>query len=272
MVSWLIGNRISTVSERNGQMKNYRTPRPGHPAAGGPRIDHGGIAPTTSPAPGAPAIGQHIDSEADLGMLFQGHLNPEQGLSDAHYLQAASALNVEVAAIQAVAEVETSGHAFDNQGRPTILFERHYFHRLTQGAFDATHGSISQASAGGYGKFSEQYGKLEEAWHLAPDAALRSASWGRFQIMGDNFRAAGFDSASAMVLAHTRAEFEHLKAFVHFVLSNKGMPPALRAKDWNTFARAYNGKGYKANDYDGKMQRAYERIKAAAPQFPPGQH
>jgi hypothetical protein len=127
---------------------------------------------------------------------------------------------------------------------------------------------ISQHKGGGYGKFSAQYNKLEEAWRLDPDAALRSASWGRFQIMGDNFKAAGFTSASAMVLAHTRAEYEHLMAFVHFVSNTKGMQAALRKKDWATFASAYNGKGYKENTYDTKMAQAYARVMAEAPHSP----
>ena len=36
--------------------------------------------------------------------------------------------------------------------------------------------------------------------------------------------------------------------------------------DWATFARRYNGPGYAKNDYDGKLQRAYDRFaQQAAP-------
>jgi len=50
---------------------------------------------------------------------------------------AASALGVEPAALAAVAEVESSDRgAFDADGYPTILYERHVFHRLTEGRFD----------------------------------------------------------------------------------------------------------------------------------------
>ncbi len=251
-------------------MKNYRIAGPRHPSPGGPRPPQPGLNPGTSATPGAHA--DYINSIADIGLLFDGHFDPERGITDHDYLQAAAALGVEVAAIRAVAEVETAGNAFDGQGRPTILYERHYFHRLTQGRFDATHPAISHPSAGGYGKFSAQYPKLAEAWQLAPDAALRSASWGRFQIMGNNFLAAGFTSAAAMVLAHTRAEAEHLQAFVRFVLHNKPMLGALRRYGWATFARLYNGPDYKKNRWDEKMASAYTRIKAAAQQFPPGQH
>lgn len=94
-----------------------------------------------------------------------------------------------------------AGSAFDDYGRPRILFERHYFPRLTQGRYDKRHPDISNSLAGGYGKFSAQYGKLERAYVLDAVAALESASWGRFQIMGSNYRDAGFVSVQEFVLA-----------------------------------------------------------------------
>lgn len=205
---------------------------------------------------------------ADPAILFTTNLSPLRGLSDADYGRAAAALGAEIAAVQAVAAVETAGNAFDDRGRPRILFERHYFHRLTGGRFDAAHAAISDPTAGGYGKFSEQYGKLREAYGLDADAALRSASWGRFQIMGDNCRAAGHASVREFVVALTQAEAAHLDAFVAFVCSDRTMAEALRKKDWATFARRYNGPGYAKNDYDGKLKRAYERFAAEAAPTP----
>jgi hypothetical protein len=202
-----------------------------------------------------------LPADSDVGFLFSQCRSPVTGLSDADYSSAATSLGVEIAAIKAVAEVETSGKAFDESGRPRILFERHYFHRLTSGKYSAKHPDISNATAGGYGKFSAQYGKLKQAFKLDPDAALSSASWGRFQIMGDNFRAAGFTSVKAFVIAMTTAESEHLKAFTSFVASNKAMLAALRKKDWAAFAAAYNGPGYKKNNYDTKMEAAYNGYK-----------
>ena len=196
----------------------------------------------------------------DLSALFHQCLNPAMGLSEADYAAAAKTLAVDVATIKAVADVETSGSAFDTMGRPRILFERHYFHRLTAGRYDTRHARISAKSAGGYGKFSAQYGKLEEAYGLDPEAALSSASWGRFQIMGSHYRAAGFASVRQFVQALTRSETAHLSAFVSFVSSDESMAKELRAKDWAAFAKAYNGKGYKKNLYDDKLKAAYEHF------------
>ena len=196
----------------------------------------------------------------DLSFLFRLCLNPATGLSEEDYAAAAKDLGVDVATIKAVADVETSGSAFDTMGRPRILFERHYFHRLTAGRYDKRHARISAATAGGYGKFSAQYAKLEEAYALDPDAALSSASWGRFQIMGSNHRAAGYASVRLFVEALSRSEAAHLRAFVAFVGNDKTMAKALRDKEWAAFAKAYNGKGYKKNLYDDKLKAAYDRF------------
>ena len=174
-------------------------------------------------------------------------------LAAADFAAAAATLGCEVAAIQAVAEVETRTNAFDDQGRPTILFERHWFSRYTNGVYDAADPDISNPVAGGYGKSSAQYGRLERAMALDHAAALKSASWGRFQIMGGNHAAAGFTTVDGFVAAMYASEKEHLRAFVGFIESNAAMHRALRDKDWAEFASRYNGPNYKANDYDTKL-------------------
>jgi hypothetical protein len=209
-----------------------------------------------------------VEGATDMSYLFRSCLNPARGIGDAAYEAAAASLGVDVATIKAVADVETAGDAFDALGRPRILFERHYFHRLTSGRFDLTHARVSAQSAGGYGTFSAQYGKVEEAYALDADAALRSASWGRFQIMGDNFIAAGFSSSHEFVKAMTRSEEAQLRAFVSFVLSRGTMAEALRQKNWAAFARAYNGPGYAKNQYDTKLAASYAAFAAAAPATP----
>ena len=209
-------------------------------------------------------IGAGVREDADMSFLFRQCLNPIRGVSESDYADAARSLGVEIAVIKAVAEVESPRGPFDSQGRPEILFERHYFHRLTAGAHDTTHPDISNSAAGGYGKFSAQYPKLQRAYELNADAALRSASWGRFQIMGNNYEAAGFTSAAAFVRAMTKSELEHLQAFVNFVKSDAAQVSALRAKNWAGFAARYNGKAYKKNSYDVKLEAAYEKFAAAA--------
>ena len=48
-------------------------------------------------------------------------------------------LQVNEAAVWAVLSVETHGFGFLNNRKPRILFERHIFHRQTNGTFDSQH-------------------------------------------------------------------------------------------------------------------------------------
>src|SRR6267142_882387 len=106
----------------------------------------------------------------------------------------ARALGVEPAAIHAVCDVESAGSGFLPDKRPVILFESHSFHTLTEGAYDDSDPGISTPSwvrnygAGG----AHQYDRLLEAVTLDRRAALQSASWGRFQVMGSNYSVCGF--------------------------------------------------------------------------------
>jgi hypothetical protein len=76
--------------------------------------------------------------------------------------------------------------------------------------------------------------------------------------MGFNHKAAGFDSVLTYVQAMCISEREHLKAFVNLISSDADKQKALIEKNWTTFARLYNGKNYKKNNYDKKIKVAYE--------------
>lgn len=171
-------------------------------------------------------------------------------------VEAAKGLGCEVAAIKAVVLTETPRGAFDDQGRPSILYERHYFHRLTKGKYDSDP-VLSNKDSGGYGKYSAQYGKLNKAIALDKSAALQSASWGAFQIMGENYKAAGFASVDDFVQGMGTMQGQ-LNAFVTFIKNTPPLQTALQNKHWATFARTYNGPKYKKNDYDTKLANNYQ--------------
>jgi hypothetical protein len=188
-------------------------------------------------------------------------------ITDADYAQAAQALGCEAAAIKAVAEVETRGAAFDASNRPTILYERHIFAKSTvpPGKFNAAYPDLSANTGygpGGYGTMGQQYGKLARAFQLDPDAALKAPSWGKFQILGVNFRECGYATVAEFVKAMTTSEREHLLAFVKFVASSPARLQALRNKDWAGFALRYNGPEYAKFSYDKKMAAAYAKFAA----------
>lgn len=183
---------------------------------------------------------------------------PSTALNEDDYKQAAELLKCEIAAIKAVAEVESAGGGFLSDGRPKILFERHKFHSFTKGAFRAKHPNISSVRRGGYGNGEQEWDRFKQAFALDPNAAIKSCSWGKFQLMGFNFNICGFENLKDFHEAMLKSEGEHLKAFCHFIFSNK-LDGALRAHKWATFARGYNGKSYKVNKYDTKLAAAYKK-------------
>lgn len=185
-------------------------------------------------------------------------------LTTADYQRAATALGVDVAAVRAVTTVEARGRGFLDSGEPVILFERHVFHRLTSGFYSAKHPDVSNAKPGGYGPESQQHARLQKAAALDRNAALMSASWGLFQIMGFNHAAAGHPTLQGFINAMYRDEGAHLDAFVAFVRTQPLMHRALVARDWAGFARRYNGPDYQANAYDTRLAAAYARAKGEA--------
>ena len=187
-------------------------------------------------------------------------------LTDDDYARAAKALNVEVAAIKAVAEVESAGSGFLPDGRPTILYEAHVFHQHSKGAHagakDRKGVKLSNASwdRSLYGATgAHQHDRYEDARALNAEAANKACSWGMFQILGANHKACGFDTSQEFVDAMwTGGASAHLDAFVKFIQANK-LDGALRAKNWAAFAKGYNGPAYAQNAYDKKMAAAYAR-------------
>lgn len=178
------------------------------------------------------------------------------------FFQAAHVLQCDVAAIQAVCEVEAPKGGFFPDGTPATLFEGHKFCAFTDARFSAVYPTISYPkwTREFYGKTWQQEKKrLEEAIALDRNAALKSASWGKFQIMGFNFAAAGFGTLQEFVNAMYKSEGSQLLAFVAFVVHEK-LDDELREHRWADFARRYNGPSYADNQYDTKLAAAYRRL------------
>lgn len=159
--------------------------------------------------------------------------------------------------LRAVAKVESGGSAFDNAGRPKILFERHVFHRLTDGQWDGT--SFSNSSPGGYDESS--WSKLTQAAAKDPDAAFSSASYGKFQVMGANWNALGYTSSIALAWSTVQSEAASYELLARFIERN-GIKAKLAALSTNPaacrpLALAYNGPAAEArNRYAEKLAEA----------------
>lgn len=181
-------------------------------------------------------------------------------LNEDDYLDAADELCCEVAIVKAVCAVESNGSGFDKLDRPKILYEGHIFSRLTKKKYDIAFPELSYPKYQTIYYGRNQYNRLAQATTLNEEAALKSCSWGLFQILGENYIAAGFDDVFTYVEAMKESEYEQLLAFISYCKS-ENLDKYLINKQWTEFAKRYNGPAYYKNAYDTKMAQAYEQYK-----------
>jgi hypothetical protein len=176
--------------------------------------------------------------------------------------------------------VESGGAGFDKKCRPFILYERHVFSRNTnpRHKFDESHPGLSAKATYTYEKVNKiktvdelsvdqypnaggkelnnelSYQRLVRAYSLDKDAALKACSWGKFQVLGENYSGA-FASVQEMVKAVSRDEIGQFRTFISFIKMNR-LQSALQSKDWLHIAQTYNGRRQKG--YDKKLKDKYE--------------
>jgi len=192
--------------------------------------------------------------------------NQGRPLNDEGMDHICSTLGVSESEVWAVLAVETHGFGFLKDRRPQILFERHIFHKLTKGTHDTGHEDISNAKPGGYVGGVGEFPRLEKAMKLNRESALQSVSWGIGQVMGFNYKVAGFDSIDAMVADMVKDENLQLRAMANFIKGN-GLAGALQRKNWVSFARGYNGADFKKNDYDMRLSAAHAKYEISLPEL-----
>lgn len=184
---------------------------------------------------------------------------------------AAKRLGCSLPALQAVTEVESAGAGFLGNGKVKVLFEGHIFWKYTKGRYESSHPSLcykkwtrahyvrgANADIRGAGERE----RLNQAMLLNRTAALMSASYGMFQIMGFNFALCGYTSVDLFYDAMCYSADRQLDAFCEYVRS-VSLADELRDRRWADFARKYNGPEYRKNLYDLKLARAYDRYNAS---------
>lgn len=184
-------------------------------------------------------------------------------LSAADINALAEVWSVEPAAIWAIRDVEASGKPFID-GRPTILFEPHRFSRATGHRFDKEAPAISYPKwkPGNYpASQAARWAQMLKAVAFDVDAAFASASYGAFQILGENFATCGEKDSLAFALSEAQGEPNQFRHFAKFV-EGAGLVAKLRKLDWAGFARGYNGTGFAANRYDVRLAAAYAKRRA----------
>lgn len=171
-------------------------------------------------------------------------------------------LGVEVAILKAIHKVESSGVSYLPQGYPALLFEAHIFYRelkalgINPDSLMADHPGIISKTwrkdlyKGGIGEVS----RVNEAYLISPKAALRSTSWGAFQICGFNSPGSVYEFYRKM----WDSEAGQLDLLVSYLVSS-GIVPFMKSLNFEEIARRYNGPGYASQGYHVKLKNAYDQ-------------
>ncbi|ALL68219.1 Protein of unknown function (DUF3380) [Paraburkholderia caribensis MBA4] len=203
--------------------------------------------------------------------------------TDEHFEYLARSFGCEAAAVKALTKQETIGkgpwaldHGFDANGLPRILFERHHFYNLTSPPAGKTTGKtpahpyraypdICFPIAGGFGIGGlHQYERFARAAKLDMDAAIKSCSWGGFQILGEYYESCGCGSPAEMVNAYMKGIDMHVLMFEKFMKKEKKSAiHGLANKKWTEVAASYNGTHWQKHnpDYANDLERFYEEFK-----------
>ena len=168
-------------------------------------------------------------------------------------------------ALEAIAQQETKGEPFYKPGQAKILFERHYMYKILKdmkynvNKLHKQYPDLVNPNGGGYGKYSAQYLKLSDAKKINESAAIQSASWGRFQVMG-KWYAYRYNSAKELETAMNFSEKEQLLYFAAYLQNTPGMIDALNSEKWEEVATLYNGAKWRTKnpDYAKNLRTFFE--------------
>ena len=176
-------------------------------------------------------------------------------------------LPIDVSVLMAAIEVESSNKILteiDGKQMPLILFEYHVFYRNLRQE-DRAAAAASRLAAPRWGDIPypktqrERYELLAKASMIDAEAAHAACSWGVGQVLGENAKWIGYESAVAMAQVAQSGLAGQVEIMLRFI-EIRGLADALVMKDWATFAHGYNGPLHARHDYAGRMARAYERI------------
>jgi len=189
-------------------------------------------------------------------------------LTEADYEEVALMLDVDVAAIKAVVDIETGSrhNGFWAPGKPLINFDLSMYRRfapkrgVSLTKVKKSHPVIfRRPDARRYGSVQAgQQARLDAACAIDTASAYQSTFWGMFQIGGFNWRKCGCESIVEFVEKMSLSERSQLELFARFI-ENAGMVEAVRKHNWLRFATMYNGPKAKFRGYHKRLASSYKR-------------
>lgn len=179
-------------------------------------------------------------------------------LTDDDYVAVAEILDVDVAAIKAVVDIETGRQhtGFIAPRKPIVYFDAKVF----RGACARKGINISKYKiVSGHGVNQERaHQRLQVACEIDSVTAWESTFWGMFQIGGFNWKLCGAKDLNDFVYRMKYSERTQLELFANFLV-NTGLVKYLQTKNWGAFAYRYNGPKYARRGYHTRLARAYNK-------------
>jgi len=174
---------------------------------------------------------------------------------------------IPIARLLAIIEVESSGSGFGKDGRLLLQFEPNVFSRrsgipldkLNKWTWDENKVDVQH----------KEWLAFEDASKLNPTIAMESTSWGLPQIMGFNFKLAGYADVKSMVESFKVSELQQVVSLIKFIQNSPKLYKAVLEKDYEQIAAIYNGRHHRElatrngwKPYPDKLREAEEKYKS----------
>lgn len=197
-----------------------------------------------------------------------------------NYTALSDTFAIEPELLRAVVLVEAgkSGFFIDWNGdkRIKIQFEPHIFVRVLKrrgvkarlfraGRFRSVYVDGKFILMNKVDRQKKEWDAFNKAWKVDKEVTMLSTSYGLGQIMGFNYKLAGYDTVGQMLDHFKESEHNQIQGMIAFMQNRKvrgvSLLQMLKNKDFQSFARYYNGPGYKKYNYDTRIENAYKKFK-----------
>lgn len=166
-----------------------------------------------------------------------------------------------------IIDKESAGNLFwkiGNQNVPAIRPEGHYFYKYLSGTArtKAIQMDLASPKQGGVhvpAKWSAVYAMFQRMIAIDRNAAMMSISMGVGQVMGANHEDCGYPDAESMWKRACSGIEGQVEIMLRFIAHNPKLLKAAQTFQYTTFAKIYNGPGYKRNRYDTELKQHVER-------------